>query len=123
MYICNGIINETYMIDVDKHPDLITNPNTLENVYVYDRVNGKVDECKVKYIDRCLFAIFEYNGKDRHYDLRNAVIFPLDTSFSPVNFDYLVSFDRKSLLWLRDSDRHCLNSLRSGECHISARKL
>ena len=102
------------MIDVEKHPDLITNPNTLENIYVYDRVNGKVDECKVKYIDQCLFAIFEYKDKDCCYDLRNAVIFPLDTSsLSPVNFDYLVSFDRKSLLWLRDSDKHCLNSLRS----------
>ena len=85
--------------------------NDIKKVYVYNRLNHEITECNVDSVSECGFAKFSYylmgsvNHK-WHYDLRNGVVRMLESDkiySSPINF-VLVSSDKKSLDWIKESD-------------------
>ena len=90
----------------------------IKKVYVYNRLNREITECDVDEIDGCYFAHFKYNleGSNRttwHYDLRNGVIRHLDGSMITSIPHVLVSYDKRSLGWIKESDDYIYNHIRS----------
>jgi len=90
----------------------------ITKVYVYNRLNHKITECDVIEIDSCCFAKFYYYlegsiNQKWHYDLRNGIVRMLESDFysSPTNH-VLVSSDKRSLIWIRDSDIEMQNRLK-----------
>lgn len=55
-------------------------------------------------MDSCLFAFFNYDGGEVAFDTKDAVVCTLYREFKPSVDTVLVSFDKKALSYIRDSD-------------------
>ena len=77
------------------------NPNII---YTYDKFTKAVKEHPITRIDSCLFAFFDYEGEEVCFDTRHALVSTLHRVGKPNLETVLASFDKRSLIYIKDSD-------------------
>ena len=73
-------------------------------IYTYDKFTKAVEEHHIKRMDSCFFAFFDYEGEEVGFDTRHALVCTLYRSGKPNLETVLVSCDKESLLYIKDSD-------------------
>lgn len=78
--------------------------NIIKIIYVYDRLNRKIHECKITEL-KGGWVYYNFNGKDCAYWLNGSKVASENVCFKPNNYKFLVSMDYKSLCEIQESDK------------------
>lgn len=75
----------------------------IEKLYIMDVKTLLITEVTVNEVDECRFALFTFNERKCCFNLRGANIQTLSRSQSYACPQYIVSKDKASLYWLKES--------------------
>ena len=75
----------------------------IEKLYIMDVKTLLITEVIVNKVDECKFALFIFDERKCDYNLRGANIQTLSHSLGYTHPRYIVSKDKKSLYWLKES--------------------
>ena len=75
----------------------------IEKLYIMDVKTLLITEVIVNEVDKCKFALFIFDERKCDYNLRGANIQTLSHSLGYTHPRYIVSKDKKSLYWLKES--------------------
>lgn len=75
----------------------------IEKLYIMDVKTLLITEVMVNEVDECKFALFKFMDRKCDYNLRGANIQTLSHSLGYTYPQYIVSKDKESLCWLKES--------------------
>lgn len=75
----------------------------IEKLYIMDVKTLLITEVTVNEVDKCKFALFDFMDRKCCYMLKGANIQTLAHSLGYTHPQYIVSKDKKSLYWLKES--------------------
>lgn len=82
-----------------------------EFIYVYDRINREIHECKITKNYNNIWLYYMFNNEECSYWTKGCKVSSLDKSFKCSNYRYLVSTELKSLKEIEESDNLVYNFL------------
>lgn len=77
-------------------------------IYVYDRLNRAIYECKITEL-KSNWVYYNFNGETCTYWINGSKVASQNVSFKANNYKFLVSLDYGSLSEIKESDRQIYN--------------